>query len=127
MTLEPPNETKTKEATIEDYSNYTLAAIEDEVLYCFLSSKKNGRFYYAQADFYLNRINIFKPYPVFVLHDEDIPEGLENKLDNLGEAIKKRIITNVVRRIYETIDERYVHINGIHGKLKWRFLEHSKE
>lgn len=127
MTLEAPNETKTKEQTVEDYLNFTRAAIEDDVLYYFLSSKKNGRFYYAQADFYLNQISISKPYPIFDLHDEDIPEGLQKELYNLGEAVKKRIITNVVRRIYETIDDRYVHINGIHAKIRWHFLEHSKE
>lgn len=106
------------------YAYFTHSALEDKLLYVLLSSK-NGRFYYAQADFFLNKINLYKPLPVFKLFSSDIPEPLAREIDNLGEQESDRLITNVVRRIYQSIDSEYFHVNGIHGKVKW-FIEEDK-
>jgi hypothetical protein len=105
------------------YEECTPAALEDELLKSFLSSKKNQQFYYAQAEYFLRRINIYDPLPVFVLHDEDVPEGLAEEIGKLDEKTAYNLITDVVRRIYETIDSDYYHINGIYGKVKWFILK----
>lgn len=110
----------------EYYSNHTPAALEDKLLKSFLSSEKNQRFYYAQAEFYLRRINVYQPVPIFVLHTGDIPDGLVKELQSLGEVVKDRIITNVVRRIYQSIGADYFAINGIWANVKWHFLEDTK-
>ena len=104
-------------------TNYTVSALEDELLKVFLSSKKNSRFYYAQAEFLIRRINVYDPVPIFVLRTEDIPEGLANELQGLGKVMMHKVITNVVRRIYESVDPDYFHINGIWGKVKWHLME----
>ena len=52
-----------------------------------------------------------------------MPPGLVNALARLGKVTMKRIITNAVRRLYESVDPEYYHVNGIHGKVKWRFDE----
>jgi hypothetical protein len=108
------------------YELCTFAALEDELLKSFLTSKKNKRFYYAQAEFFLRRINVCQSLPIFVLHTEDIPLGLVEELQNLGEVTRNRIITNVVRRIYQAVDPDYFAINGIWAKVKWHFLEDTK-
>lgn len=108
---------------LAEFSNYTLAALEDVLLKSFLTSKKNERFYYAQAEYYIRRINVYKPLPIFVLHIEDIPEALVKELDTLGKVTKDRIISNVVRRIYESVDPDYFAVNGIYSKVKYRLME----
>ena len=106
---------------------FTIAALEDEFLKSFLSSKKNGRFYYVQAEYFIRRINIYDPLPIFVLHTEDIPDRLTKELYSLDSVVRDRIITNVVRRIYESVDSDYFHISGIYGKVKWLLLEDTTE
>lgn len=101
--------------------------MEDELLKSFLSSNKNGRFYYAQAEYYIRRINIYDPLPIFVLHTEDIPLGLAKELQSLNKVTKDGIITNVVRRIYQAVDPDYFAVNGIWAKVKWLMLEDTNE
>jgi hypothetical protein len=109
------------------YYNYTTAAIEDELLKSFLCSEKNQRFYYAQAEYFIRRINIYNPLPIFVLHTEDIPDELANELQSLGKVTRDRTITNVVRRIYQSVDPDYFAINGIYGMVKWFMMEDTTE
>lgn len=105
----------------------TDTRLEDELLNQLLSSKKNGRFYYAQAEFFQKRINIYRPVPIFVIHSKDISIPLAKELDSLGERMKKRIIVNAVRRIYESIDPYYFHTSGIYGKIKCHIMEDETE
>lgn len=108
------------------YADYSVAALEDELLKSFLSSNKNQRFYYAQAEYFIRRINICEPLPVFVLHIEDIPGGLAKELENLDKSTRDKLITNVVRRIYESTDPDYFYTSGIYGKVKWFMMESAK-
>lgn len=108
------------------YSNYTTAALEDECLKAFLTSEKNQRFYYAQAEYYIRRINVYKPLPIFVLYTEDIPEALTNELQSLDETARDDIITNVVRRIYQAVDPDYFAVSGVWSKVKWHWMENTK-
>ena len=71
------------------YEECTTEALTDELLKSFLSSKKNSRFYYNQAEYYIRRINIYDPLPIFVLYTEDIPDGLAKELRGLGEVKKE--------------------------------------
>jgi hypothetical protein len=118
------------------YYHYTTDALEDEICYVLLSKTEfdfvidgiNGDWsihlfhpYINQAEGLIYRINISDPIPEFVIWQEDIPAGLVSALRLLGQAKMKQVITNVVRTIYESVDPKYYHKNGIHGKVKWRF------
>ncbi len=67
------------------------------------------------------KVNVSDPIPPFVIWEEDMPLGLVMALEQLGEVSMNRAITNVVRRIYESVDPEYFHTNGIYGKIRWRF------
>jgi hypothetical protein len=123
------------------YHNNTPAALEDKITATLLSKKTaevvqekdcdEGWYnriyifhpYQQQAEHLLYKINVYDPTPEFVIWIEDIPEGLTRQLNRLGKVMMKHIITDVVRRIYESVDPEYYYINGIHGKVKWRFGE----
>lgn len=77
--------------------------------------------YLDQAEALLYRINICDPIPEFVIFSKDLPEELIQELTSLNKPAMKKIITNVVRRIYESVDPDYFHTNGIYGKVRWRF------
>lgn len=117
------------------FYHYTPAALEDEFLY-LLSSKtecdviidENGEWYIHpfypyinQAESLIYKINLHDSIPPFVIWQSDIPDGLVNKLTRLGRVAMKRVITNAIRRLYESIDPTYYHTNGVHGKIKWKF------
>ena len=117
------------------YYNYTSAALEDELV-CLLSSKneaeeiydENGNQhilvyhpYLNQAEGLIYNINIKNPLPVFIIWPNDIPLDLAKALEGLGKIAMKRVITNAVQRLYESVNLTYYHTNGICGKVKWRF------
>lgn len=76
--------------------------------------------YLDQAKALIYRINVYDPLPEFVIFTSDLPRWLLEELGRCGKAAMKRIITNAVRRIYESVDPDYFHINGIYGKVRWR-------
>jgi hypothetical protein len=113
----------------------TVAALENELTY-LLSSKneaeviedENGNQhilvyhqYINQAEGWIYKINSYDPLPEFVIWKNDIPFGLKHALKRLGEIAMERVITNALRRLYESVDPTYYHRNGINGKVKWRF------
>jgi hypothetical protein len=117
------------------YYNHTPAALEDELTF-LLSSKtecdvildEDGHWhihvfhpYQNQAEGLIYKINVHDPLPEFDIHNEDIPLGLAQQIQSLGNVTMNRIITNAVRRIYESVNPEYFHTNGISGKVKWRF------
>ncbi len=119
------------------FYTYTEAALEDELTY-LLSSKneaeeicdENGNQhiliyhpYLNQAEGVIYNINIKNPLPVFVIWLNDIPLDLAKALEGLGKIAMKRVITNAVSRLYESVDPTYYHTNGIHGKVRWEFGE----
>lgn len=77
--------------------------------------------YLQQAEELLYKVNVYDPLLEFVIWSEDIPEGLAQELRHLGKVTMNQVITNAVRRIYESVDPEYFHTNGIFGKVKWRF------
>ena len=119
------------------YYHYTPAALEDELTF-LLSSKtecdvildEDGEWYIHPFHPYINqaerliyKINIYNPLPVFVIWPSDIPLGLAKALEGLGKIAMKRVITNAVQRLYESVNPTYYHTNCIHGKVRWRFGE----
>jgi hypothetical protein len=120
-------------------SKMTLAAIEDR-LHFNLSSfnavhieedeEGNGyiRIYFQyqeQAELNLYRCNVYDQPPEFIIFEDDLPDWLVDALVEMGKEDKKardRIITNAVRRLYESMDPEYYHTNGIAGKVRWRFV-----
>lgn len=117
------------------YYNLTPAALEDELLY-LLSSKNeceviedNGEGnthihifhpYLNQAEGLIYKININDRLE-FVIWEEDVPLGLAVALKKLGKVEMKQIVTGAVRRLYESVNPEYYHINGIHGNIRWGF------
>lgn len=119
-----------------DYSDHTEAALVN-ALTQILSSKyecdmyedeHTGRLglylfhpYLNQAEGLIYKINVYCPLPVYVIWNEDIPAALTEALLTLGKNSMKRVITEAVRGIYESVDADYYHANGLHGKICWRF------
>lgn len=108
----------------------SIAAIEDELVEGISSYNTSEIFentiyikwhYLDQAEALIYRINVYDPLPEFVIFTEDIPQQLIKELNNLGKNTMKKVVTNAVRRIYESVDPDYFHTNGIFGKVRWRF------
>ena len=122
-------------------NNYTPSALEDELTFlcsskteCDVILDENGQWYIHpfypylnQAEGLLYKINISDPLQEFVIWPNDIPLGLAEALKRLGKIAMKRVITNAVRRLYQSVDPTYYHTNGIHGKVRWRFGEEEEE
>lgn len=115
------------------YSNFTEAALEDRLVR-LLSSKCTAEVveqedgsqwiyifhpYLQQAEHLLYKINVYQPLPKFVIFPEDISSGLAKELESLGKVTMSKVITNAVRRLYESINPEYYHTNGIYGKVQW--------
>ena len=79
--------------------------------------------YIDQAEALIYKININDPLPEFIIFTEDIPLGFAQELKSLGNNLMKKIITNAVRRIYESVDPEYYHTNGLYGKVRWRLAD----
>jgi hypothetical protein len=116
-----------------DYSQYTLAALTDELTRqlsskndCELYEDEDGtlsmyifRPYLNQAEGLIYRINVYERPPEFVIWEEDIPENLQKALQDIGKFATKKVITEVVRRLYESVDYDYFHTNGLYSKTPW--------
>lgn len=116
--------------TDEQDENLSISAIEDKLVSTISSCNtieidEDGihiKWYYLdQAKALIYWINLYDPLPEFVIFTEDIPIKFSQVLDSLGNVLKKKIITNAVRRIYESVDPEYFHTNGIYDKVRWRF------
>jgi hypothetical protein len=112
--------------------NFMEAALTDELTYrisshnaCHIEEDEEGKtyirlyhLYLEQAEVMLYRINVYDPLPEFVIYTDDIPRWLDDSLSGLDETSRKRIVTEAVRRIYESVDPEYFHTNGIYGKIR---------
>jgi hypothetical protein len=97
--------------------NYTPGALEDRLLIEIHSKQK----YIEKARRLIYRINVSKPWPTFVISEGDIPLELVKALEGLGDITMKRIVTNVIRRLYESVNFDYYHTSGMYSKVRWRF------
>lgn len=117
-----------------DYSQYAEAALADELTRelstkndCDLCEDENGnpnlfifRPYLNQAEGLIYRLNTYERPPEFIIWKEDIPENLSKALQSIGKDAMKKVITEVVKRLYESVDPDYFHSCGIYGKTPWR-------
>lgn len=109
---------------------YSIAGLEDKLVEA-ISSHNSFEIdediicikwdYIDQAKALIYHINVYDPLPEFVIFTQHIPEWLIQELSSFGKVTIKKIITNAVRRVYESVDPEYFHTNGIYGKVRWRF------
>lgn len=117
------------------YDNFTPAALADE-LTLILSSKLECAFeetnnhlilshpYLEQAERLIRRIRVYRHPSPFVIKESDIPDALvKHLLKEIDEFEMNQIITGSVRRLYESVDHDYFHINGLYDLVQWRFEE----
>jgi hypothetical protein len=119
------------------YDNYTQSALADELtlalsskLECDVYEDKDShpylsifRPYLNQAEGLLYRINVYEHQLEFVIFEEDIPQTLRKALRDLGIFGRNQVITEAIRRLYESVDHNYFHVNGLHGKVRWRIAK----
>ncbi len=80
--------------------------------------------YNEQAEFVLYHINIYNPRPEFIINCSDLTSRLLSELKRLRRSSHRtfdKIVTEAVEAILEGVNERYYHLSGIAGKIRWRF------
>lgn len=119
------------------FENFTQSALTDELVLrlsskfdCDIFEDNDGhpylhilRPYLNQAEGLLYRLNACEYPPRFVIWKRDIPDDLIEALQELGIVVTKRIMTEVVRRLYESVDSNYFHTNGLYDKTPWMLRE----
>ncbi|MDR4512336.1 MAG: hypothetical protein MRJ93_11610 [Nitrososphaeraceae archaeon] len=81
--------------------------------------------YQLKAQYFLYRINISYPIPVFEIHESLLHPKLRQELidlNKIGLYDFNKVITNAVKRLYESIDYEYFHTSGVAGKIYWRIV-----
>jgi hypothetical protein len=81
--------------------------------------------YQEQAKDILYKINLSNRPLKFKIYNNTLSPKLKEELNNLHKTNKEafnEIVTNAVKRLYESIDFQYFHINGIGGKIKWTII-----
>lgn len=122
------------------YENpWSLSKIEEELilhLCSFADSEKDSNEegneiiivthpYQTIAQRLLYRINISDPLPFFEIQESLLYPKLKQELFDLKRNDSdefNRIVTNAVKRLYESINYEYFHTHGIAGKIYWRIV-----
>lgn len=71
------------------------------------------------------KINLANRPLVFYIYSNTLSPKLKEELSYLYEINKEvfnEIVTNSVKRLYESIDYQYFYINGIGGKIAWTII-----
>jgi len=122
-------------------ANFTNSALTDELtrilsekLDCDIYEDGNRQCYLSifrpyvnQAEGLLYKINLYEDFPEFVIWQKDIPDSLARVLLDLDYFTMNKIITEAVRRLFESVDLDYLHTNSIYRKVKWRFGKEEEE
>ena len=108
------------ELTLTLSSKHDCEIYEDENRQIYLSTFHP---YINQAEGLVYRINVYEHPPEFVIWEEDIPQTLCKALHDLDIFARNRVITEAIRRLYESVDHEYFHVNGLHGKVRWRIAK----
>ena len=111
-------------------SAFELTRILSEKLDCIVYEDSNRQCYLSlfrpyinQAEGLLYRINVYEHPPEFVIWEEDIPQTLCKALHDLDIFARNQVITEAIRRLHESVDHEYFHVNGLHGKVRWRIAK----
>ena len=81
--------------------------------------------YQEQAKRMLYKINLANRPLVFNIYSNTLSPKLKEELNHLYKTNKEvfnEIVTNSVKRLYESIDYQYFHINGVGGKIAWKII-----
>ena len=81
--------------------------------------------YQEQAKSILYKINLANRPLVFNIYDNILSPKLKEELNHIYQTDKEifnEIVTNSVKRLYESIDYQYFHINGVGGKISWTII-----
>ena len=82
--------------------------------------------YQEQAHDLLYKINLANTILVFKIYDKTLPPKLKKELSDLWKRDKElfgEIVTNSLKRLYESIDHRYFHTSGVKGKISWAIVQ----
>jgi hypothetical protein len=116
------------------FDDFTQSALTDKLtlalsskLECNVFEDEDGqpylslfRPYLNQAEGLIYRMNVYNPPPDFVIEENDIPNALAQAIHDLGNFAMNKIITEAIRRLYESVDHDYFHANSLYGKICWR-------
>jgi hypothetical protein len=119
------------------YYTYTLNALADRIL-LEVSSRKirhegtgelqwinlNYAYRFLHRFFYFNYRRTQKEFLPFQIRKSDINKQLRERLENLEFEELNKIMLEVVRRLLEAVDCYYFHTSGIHGKIRWSFVDY---
>ena len=81
--------------------------------------------YQEQAKGILYKINLANRPLVFNIYNNTLSPKLKDELNYLYKTDKRvfnEIVTNSVKRLYESIDYQYFHMNGVGGKIAWTII-----
>ena len=81
--------------------------------------------YQEQAKSILYKINLANRPLVFKINSNTLSPKLKEELNHLyknNKEVFNETITNSVKRLYESIDYQYFHMNGIGGKIAWTII-----
>lgn len=82
--------------------------------------------YQEQAQDLLYKINLANTILVFKIYDKTLPTKLKEELSSIWKKDKElfdEIVTNSLKRLYESIDHRYFHTSGVKGKIAWAIIQ----
>jgi hypothetical protein len=82
--------------------------------------------YQEQAQDLLYKITLANTILVFKIHDKTLPPKLKQELGDIWKRDKElfyEIVTNSLKRLYESIDHRYFHTSGVRGKIAWVIIQ----
>jgi hypothetical protein len=81
--------------------------------------------YQEQAKRILYKINLANRPLVFNIYNNTLSPKLKEELIHLRNTnieVFNEVVTNSIKRLYESINFQYFHINGIGGKIKWTII-----
>ena len=119
---------KIEDELVLHLSSYSDAEIENTSI---INSNNNNTEiifkhpYQEQAKGILYKINLANRPLVFNIYDNTLSPKLKEELSQLyknNKEVFNEIVTNSVKRLYESIDFQYFHINGIGGKIAWTII-----
>ena len=81
--------------------------------------------YQEQAKNILYKINLANRHLVFNIYNNTLAPKLKEELNHLYKTnaeVFNEVVTNSIKRLYESIDYQYFHMNGIGGKISWTII-----
>jgi hypothetical protein len=122
---------KIEDELVLHLSSYYDAEIKEEIASNINSNNNNKEIvvvkhpYQEQAKSILYKINLANRPLVFNIYSNTLSPKLKDELNHLykkDRGVLNEIVTNSVKRLYESIGFQYFHMNGIGGKIAWTII-----